>query len=122
MKEIKKKFKTYYDEENLSLKLDHFILFEMALMLVVYFRKDADSNKGYILFTKYTKYDMPSQNFSERDMIEIYPIQLQKGDDSDEWVNYTDSLRLGAIQYDEATIMPIPIHLASKLQEYILEL
>jgi len=35
MKEIKKKFKTYYDEENLSLKLDHFILFEMALMLVV---------------------------------------------------------------------------------------
>lgn len=53
MKEIKKKFKTYYDEENLSLKLDHFILFEMALMLVVYFRKDADSNKGYILFTKY---------------------------------------------------------------------
>ena len=53
MKEIKKKFKIYYDEKNLSLKLDHFILFEMALMMVVHFRKDADPNKGYILFTKY---------------------------------------------------------------------
>lgn len=71
---------------------------------------------------KKTKYNMPTQNFAERDMIEIYPIQLQKGDNPDEWVNYTDSLRLGAIQYDEATIMPIPIHLASKLQEYILEM
>ena len=60
MKEIKKKFKTYYDEENLSLKLDHFILFEMALMLVVYFRKDADSNKGYILSVSYTHLTLPT--------------------------------------------------------------
>lgn len=80
------------------------------------------NDKAYKRSYKNTKYDMPGQNFSERDMIEIYPIQLQKGDDSDEWVNYTDSLRLGAIQYDEAMIMPIPIHLAGKLQEYILEM
>ena len=53
MTEIKRKFKTYYDENILSLKLEQFILFEIALMMVVYFRKDADPNKGYILFTKY---------------------------------------------------------------------
>lgn len=80
------------------------------------------NDKAYIRSYKNTKYNMPTQKFAERDMIEIYPIQLQKGDNSDEWVNYTDSLRLGAIQYDEATIMPIPIHLASKLQEYILKM
>ena len=80
------------------------------------------NDKAYKRSYKNTKYDMPGQNFSERDMIEIYPIQLQKCDDSDEWVNYTDSLRVGAIQYDEAMIMPIPIHLAGKLQEYILEM
>lgn len=51
MTEIKRKFKTYYDENILSLKLEQFILFEIALMMVVYFRKDADPNKGYILFT-----------------------------------------------------------------------
>jgi hypothetical protein len=33
-------------------------------------------------------------------MIEIYPIQLQKDDNPDEWVIYTNSLRTGAIQYD----------------------
>ena len=80
------------------------------------------NDKVYKRSYKNTKYNMPTQNFAERDMIEIYPIQLQKGDNPDEWVKYTDSLRLGAIQYDEATIMPIPIHLASKLQEYILEM
>lgn len=53
MKEIKKKLKPYYDEKNCSLKMEHFILFEMALMMVVHFRNDADPNKGYILFTKY---------------------------------------------------------------------
>jgi hypothetical protein len=80
------------------------------------------NDKAYKRSYKNTKYDMPTQNFAERDMIEIYPIQLQNGDNPDEWVNYTNSLRVGSIQYDEATIMPIPIHLASKLQEYILEM
>ena len=54
-------------------------------------------------------------------MIEIYPIQLQKDDNPDEWVIYTNSLRTGAIQYDEATALPIPMHMAEKLQEYLLE-
>lgn len=53
MKEIKKKFKPFYDEKIFSLKLELFILFEMALMMVVHFKKDADPKKGYILFTKY---------------------------------------------------------------------
>lgn len=53
MKEIKRKFKAYYDEKNFSLNLDHFIFFEMALMMVVHLKKDADPNKGYIVFTKY---------------------------------------------------------------------
>ena len=70
---------------------------------------------------KKTTYDLPHQKFAERDMIEIYPIQLQKDDNPDEWVIYTNSLRTGAIQYDEATALPIPMHMAEKLQEYLLE-
>lgn len=53
MREIKKRFKPYYDEKNNSLKIEHFILFEMALMVVAHFKHDANANKGYILFTKY---------------------------------------------------------------------
>lgn len=54
-------------------------------------------------------------------MIEFYPIQLQKGDDPKEWVIYANSLRKGAIQYDEAAVLPIPLHMAAKLEEYILQ-
>ena len=79
------------------------------------------NDKSYCLSYKRTTYDMPQQKFSERDMIEIYPIQLQKEDNPDEWVIYTNSLRTGAIQYDEATSLPIPLHMAAKLQEYLLE-
>ena len=78
-------------------------------------------DKSYERSYKRTTYDMPKQKFSERDMIEIYPIQLQKEDNPDEWVIYTNSLRTGAIQYDEATSLPIPLHMAAKLQEYLLE-
>ena len=80
------------------------------------------NNSAYKRSYKQTTYTMPEQGFAERDMIEIYPLQLQKGDNPDEWVCYADSLRLGSIQYDEATIMPIPIHLAGKLEEYLLTL
>lgn len=78
------------------------------------------NDKSYTLSYKETTYSKPRQKFAERDMIEIYPIQLQEGDNPDEWVLYTNSLRLGAIQYDEATVMPLPIHLAAKLEEYVL--
>lgn len=78
------------------------------------------NDKSYIASYKESTYSIPKQKFTERDMIEFYPIQLQKGDNPDEWVQYANSLRKGAIQYDEATAMPIPIHMAAKLEEYIL--
>ena len=30
-------------------------------------------------------------------------------------------MNIEAIQYDEATALPIPMHMAAKLQEYLLE-
>lgn len=52
MKDIRKKLKPYY-QENGSLKMEQFILFEMAIMIVTHFKSNADPSKGYILFTKY---------------------------------------------------------------------
>lgn len=52
MRDIRKKLKPYYDEES-PLKIEEFVLFEMAIMVVLYFKGDADPNKGYIMFTKY---------------------------------------------------------------------
>lgn len=59
MKDIRKKLKPYY-RENSSLKMEQFVLFEMAIMIVTHFKSNADPNKGYILFTKY-------QNIGNRD-------------------------------------------------------
>lgn len=59
MKDIRKKLKPYY-QENGSLKMEQFVLFEMAIMIVTHFKSNADPNKGYILFTKY-------QNIGNRD-------------------------------------------------------
>lgn len=59
MKDIRKKLKPYYQEKG-SLKMTQFILFEMAIMIVKRFKSDIDSNKGYLLFTKY-------QNIGNRD-------------------------------------------------------
>ena len=78
-------------------------------------------DKSYTCSYKESTYSKSEQNFAERDMIEFYPIQLQKGDDPKEWVIYANSLRKGAIQYDEAAVLPIPLHMAAKLEEYILQ-
>ena len=59
MKDIRKKLKPYY-QENGPLKMEQFVLFEMAIMIVMHFKSNADPNKGYILFTKY-------QNIGNRD-------------------------------------------------------
>lgn len=59
MKDIRKKLRPYY-QENGSLKMEQFVLFEMAIMIVMHFKSNADPNKGYILFTKY-------QNIGNRD-------------------------------------------------------
>ena len=53
MRTIRKRWKPYYDKEKHFLKIDRFVLFEMALMVVKHCRQDADVNKGYIVFTKY---------------------------------------------------------------------
>lgn len=53
MKKIKEKFKAFYDEKKYPLNIHEFISFEMALTVVHHFKKEANSKKGYIMFTKY---------------------------------------------------------------------
>lgn len=56
------------------------------------------NDKSYKRSYKNTKYNMPTQDFNERDMIEIYPVQLQKGDKPDESLKYRPRrTRIGAI-------------------------
>lgn len=63
----------------------------------------------------------PKQDYAEKDMIEIYPLQLQNGDDPTDWVRYVNALRQLPIQYNQATVLPLPLHLAKNLSEYLFD-
>lgn len=68
-----------------------------------------------------SRIDHPTQRYAEKDMIELYPIQLQSGDDASSWVFYANALRHIPIQYNQSTVLPLPLHLAKGLEEYLFD-
>ncbi len=70
---------------------------------------------------KASRVDYPKQRFAEKDMIELYPLQLQPGDNAANWIFYTNALRHIPIQYNQSTVLPLPLHLAKALEEYLFD-
>lgn len=66
-----------------------------------------------------SKITSPRTLFLEKDMIEWYPLQLQEGDDASNWVSFAHRTTLASVQYDQATKLPLPIHLGHLLKEYL---
>ncbi len=66
-----------------------------------------------------SKIDFPKDSFDEKDMIELYPLQLQSGDNADRWILFAQALSEISIQYNRPTILPLPLHLAKCLEEYL---
>ena len=66
-----------------------------------------------------SKINYPLHSFAEKDMIELYPLQLQPGDDAASWIFYANALRNISIQYNQSTVLPLPLHLAKALEEYL---
>lgn len=64
-----------------------------------------------------SRIDHPKNDYAEKDMVEIYPLQLQTQDNADKWVQYVSNLCTLSIQYDQKTILPLPLHLAKTLAE-----
>jgi hypothetical protein len=76
---------------------------------------DPRYNKSYNM----SKIDNPARDYAEKDMMEFYPLQLQPSDTPLQWVQFVNALRLLPIQYDKATVLPLPLHLAKCLTEYL---
>lgn len=79
------------------------------------------NDSQYTSSFKASRIDHPKQRFAEKDMIELYPLQLQPGDDAANWVFYTNALRHIPIQYSQSTVLPLPLHLAKALEEYLFD-
>ena len=52
----------------------------------------------YLKILYLNRIDHPRNDYAEKDMMEIYPIQLQENDNSDEWVKYVFNLSALSIQ------------------------
>ena len=76
----------------------------------------------YTQSLKESKINYPTHPFAEKDMIELYPLQLQPGDDAASWIFYTNALRDLPIQYNQSTVLPLPLHLAKGLEEYLFKI
>lgn len=88
----------------------------------VYWGIHGRNNDGqYIDSVKLSRIDYPEKRFAEKDMIEFYPLQLQSGDDAATWVSYADALRDIPIQFSQSTNLPLPLHLAKALEEYLFD-
>lgn len=79
------------------------------------------NDSQYTRSFKASRIDHPKQRFAEKDMIELYPLQLQPGDKAENWVFYINALRHIPIQYNQSLVLPLPLHLAEGLEEYLFD-
>jgi hypothetical protein len=77
------------------------------------------NDKHYNLSFKESKINHPRQAFAQKDMIELYPLQLQPKDKVADWIYFTNALSDLPIQYKQSTVLPLPLHLAECLEEYL---
>ena len=81
------------------------------------------NDNRYEASRKQTRFDNFKADFAENCLIELYPLQLQEGDEPLQYVRYAHALRLlpAQSQYDKAVNLPLPLHLAKKLEEYLFQ-
>lgn len=91
----------------------------------VYYSIDGRPQHENKVYSKLVSKSDHSSRFSHRNMIELYPLYVS-GDENTYEENELDAvgvvhmLRKGSIQYQaQKTILPMPYHLAVKLEEYI---
>ena len=65
------------------------------------------------------KLDRPNLTIAVPRVIELFLAILQDGDDADQWAVVVHRLRQMAGHHDEATRLPLPLHLARGLTEYV---
>lgn len=79
-------------------------------------------DRPYTDSLSHSKIDHPEELHAEKDMIELYPVLLQGGDDPCDAIYYVNELRRAPIQYNKTATLPLPLHLAKALTEYLFDI
>ncbi len=80
-----------------------------------------DHNKEFWLSQKNSRVESPETNFDEHNLLELYPVMLNNGDDPEEWVRKVYITREAMPEYKDSPVMlPAPLHFAKLMEEYLL--
>lgn len=77
-------------------------------------------NKEYTGSYRSSRLDHPKQNFDECGLVEFYPLQLQAGDQPEQWVAFSNYLREVMPEANRSVRLPVPLHFAGLIEEYLL--
>ena len=105
------------DEEDIRSVSGVFCFFEDKVFWGIAPRPDDQLFKN--AYKKFSKLQYPVREAKLPDMIEIIPMHLKPEDDPQEWVWLVQSLRKNPHQYINTLKLPLPLHFALKLEEYI---
>lgn len=79
------------------------------------------NNPEYYDSYKHSKFTDPTKNHDECALVEIYPLQLQQGDNTLSWVRFVNSLREVMPEVSRKAVRsPAPLHFAELMEEYLL--
>lgn len=77
-------------------------------------------NKEYSMSYICSRLTDSSRSFDECSLIEYYPVQLQEGDDAEQWCAYANALREVMPESSRSVRLPAPLHFAELMEEYLL--
>lgn len=78
------------------------------------------NNKEYKSSYQKSRFLSSNQNFDECSLVEYFPLQLQKGDNAEDWVAYANYLREVMSETSRSVRLPAPLHFAGLMKEYLL--
>jgi pPIWI_RE module N-terminal domain/RNaseH domain of pPIWI_RE/MID domain of pPIWI_RE len=91
----------------------------------VYYSIDGRPQHESKVYNKETSKSNSPKSFSHRNMVELYPIYVSGNNETQEKneiiaIGVVDLLRKASIQFTaQKTVLPLPLHLAMKMEEYI---
>jgi hypothetical protein len=93
-------------------------LFELEKGNIFYLIPEKPASLKDVDYSK-SKLDKIKTSYRKANPLEVYPVKLLKGDKAKEWIRIISLLQTTSSHYDESTKLPVPLHYAIQIEEYI---
>ncbi|MDF2883032.1 MAG: hypothetical protein K0R54_3589 [Clostridiaceae bacterium] len=110
---------TYYGEENEVTKYTGGLFEPFEGVFWSLARKPVTMKSSKLGRADGARIETPNKDFKFQNLVEITPIYVQEDDDIYGWAYVVHKMRVMLFYYNDFTILPAPLHLAKKIEEYI---